>query len=539
MYVNVIPGIRCIRGVDSFTYSTDQEVQIGQVVWIPWRSKTVFGVVSQLHIAEPDFPTRSISSITDTVVPAGYVQFLQWLAQHYGISESHAVKLCVPEPLKRSSRYNYEAPHHLAVAVEPATVEPLQQVVQELDSTDVPVHNVAYGSFSQAVGVLLGIHKTAKDSAGPLVVIVPEERLVVHYSRALSSLKPLTFTGHSSKGQRNAVLHVLLDTKPEIVIGTKLLSLLPLQNCAKVIVVDPVDESHKQWEANPRYHAWTTAVQQATESDVQLVGLHQAPALRPHVSTVDTRLADAVQRTVRVVDMAEEFKSEFGGLLSTGVWERVQQANCPVLWFNRKGRGRYTICQDCRAFVGGTDAPSCTNCQSQRLEVRGFGTGSVVDALQEAADRKILEITKDTATEYSAMAIPYDASPIIVATSYAFQVVDWSRVDYIAVISADGLLAQPDFRASENLLYDVVRLRNAVGRIDIQTHSPEHALWQAAAEQFPQQWLESELAVRSAMQLPPFADVVQIQNTDTGEVRPLTEADSALDNPHWVIDREQ
>ncbi len=39
MFVNIIPAIHSIRGVDRFTYrvADDIVVQLGSVMWIPWR----------------------------------------------------------------------------------------------------------------------------------------------------------------------------------------------------------------------------------------------------------------------------------------------------------------------------------------------------------------------------------------------------------------------------------------------------------------------------------------------------------------------
>ncbi len=84
----------------TFTYSIPARfsVQPGQLVWVPFGSQTLQGIVTELSGAEPDFPTRDI---LQPVEPAPLLRpeqlsLGQWISRHYRSPLFSALSLMLP-----------------------------------------------------------------------------------------------------------------------------------------------------------------------------------------------------------------------------------------------------------------------------------------------------------------------------------------------------------------------------------------------------------------------------------------------------------
>ena len=71
----------------TFTYGIPLRftVQPGQLVWVPFGSQTLQGIVVELHSAEPDFPTRDIFQPVEPapLLSSEQIRLGQWLSRYY------------------------------------------------------------------------------------------------------------------------------------------------------------------------------------------------------------------------------------------------------------------------------------------------------------------------------------------------------------------------------------------------------------------------------------------------------------------------
>ena len=84
----------------SFTYHIPERlsVQSGQLVWVPFGSQTLQGIVVELSRAAPDFPTRDILQAVDPAPLLGseHIELGQWLSQYYRCPLFSALSLMLP-----------------------------------------------------------------------------------------------------------------------------------------------------------------------------------------------------------------------------------------------------------------------------------------------------------------------------------------------------------------------------------------------------------------------------------------------------------
>ena len=84
----------------TFTYGIPARfaVQPGQLVWVPFGSQTLQGIVVALSAAKPDFPTRDILQIVEPapLLGPGLLQLGQWLSRYYRSPLFDALSLMLP-----------------------------------------------------------------------------------------------------------------------------------------------------------------------------------------------------------------------------------------------------------------------------------------------------------------------------------------------------------------------------------------------------------------------------------------------------------
>jgi primosomal protein N' (replication factor Y) len=187
---------------------------------------------------------------------------------------------------------------------------------------------------------------------------------------------------------------------------------------------------------------------------------------------------------------------------------------------NRHAGENMLICYHCAAF---TQVPKqCPTCHAGRLKASGLaGSQRIAQAINECLDRyghakldiPILDTdlvqTKDdqdaVLAKYSAMSVP-----IMVATQKVFSQRYMMQFDQIAVIEADALVYNPDFRTQERLVYQLEKLVDFKPQtLYLQSWDRSGAIAHAAGRTWSD-FYDQELAERKALTWPPFVRIAKL-----------------------------
>src|SRR3989338_811232 len=101
------------------------------------------------------------------------------------------------------------------------------------------------------------------DRPGCRVLICPELEQVKQWSQRLLEYQPVSVEARRAASVLLA-FQALLQHQSTVLIGTKRLALLPLTEAAAVIMIDPENPAHQQWDQKPRYHALDVVEQQGS-----------------------------------------------------------------------------------------------------------------------------------------------------------------------------------------------------------------------------------------------------------------------------------
>ncbi|MFA6474598.1 MAG: hypothetical protein WCV88_00165 [Patescibacteria group bacterium] len=320
-YVLVSPVIRVIRGKDQFTYRSTAALVKGQLVMIPWRNSSVLGVVQDNNVTP--YPTAKwIETVLPDKLPEPYNNFLHWLADHYEISLSSAYLACLPQFHKKKA---------LKTAPQPVLPRALviqkkrQAVIQQVVDTVVSLQSsstILYQRSNEAAAVVLGLIKHVK---GPVVIICPDHTQIAYWSGVVAQYHPLVVEA-KHKDTIQSAWQVLVNHQPGVLIGTKRLSLLPLTEATRVIVLDPENSAHEQWDMKPRYHVQTVVDKQTYAVYLSMAPRTEQVAHQPIVTALLTE--DYLPKITTIA-------SSPGVLFAPGVLAAMAEATHVVLWHNR------------------------------------------------------------------------------------------------------------------------------------------------------------------------------------------------------------
>ena len=396
----------------------------------------------------------------------------------------------------------------------------------------------------------------------PGLVLVPEIALAL----------PLVDRLRADLGARVALLHSALGDGEradewrrirrgdvDVVVGTRLAVLAPLEDVGIVIV----DEEH-----DPAYKSDRTPRLQARDTAVELARLAAAPVVlgsaTPSVETEGRARDGAIRRhrlperlsgappSIEVVDLRAELAAGNLGMLSGPLADALRElrqddGDQAILVINRRGTASVVLCRDCgyvatcpdctRPLVfhqaGGTlrchhcgrawPMPSrCPECKSARIRYLGGGTERVEREVRERFPAlRIGRLDRDVAERKGAAERVLDAFAdhrldVLVGTSLVTKGLDIPSVTLVGIVSADVALNLPDERAAERTYQLLAQAVGRAGRGErpgrafVQTYQPEHPAIVAVAETRAEAFYDAELELRRRFGSPPFGRLVKL-----------------------------
>lgn len=406
-------------------------------------------------------------------------------------------------------------------------------------------------------------------SGGQVLLLLPEialttqmtERLQQYFGRDLA-----VYHSRFNDNERGEIWKKVQDGTCRIIMGARSALFLPFDRLGLVIVDEEHENSYKQFDPAPRYHARDVAI--------YLAGLHGAktllgtatPSLESYYHAQNgkygfvplfKRYGDVRLPGIQVVDMLKARKrrrdrnpdppSLFSPPLMDAIQKALEQREQVILFKNRRGYVPVTMCATCGHipqcmhcdisltyhrssnqlvchYCGFTEKPfhQCPACGSSHMVQKGFGTEKVEEELQLLLpEARIARLDLDsTRSRYAFQQLLNDfeahKTDILVGTQMVTKGLDFARVSLVGILDADSLLRYPDFRAFERGYQLITQVSGRAGRRDrqgkvlIQTYSPEHKIIQMVIGNQYESFYQSEIREREQFRYPPFRRLIRL-----------------------------
>ena len=357
--------------------------------------------------------------------------------------------------------------------------------------------------------------------------------------------------------QRAEAWRRLEDGSCSIAIGARSAVFAPVQNLGIVIMDEEHDNSYKQEDPAPRYHAREVAIMRALHNNAVIVlgsatpsmnALHLVSTKKAKLLELNQRHADATLPNVKLINLTE-YRSAMRGPLAIPLYEGVQSALSRneqiILLQNRRGFSNYLQCNTCGHIPQSPDCSvsltyhkqknmllchysgysrradtHCENCQSADLSAKGLGSEQVEQQIQDLfPGAKTLRMDRDTTSGKHAHSTIINAfasgeADILIGTQLVAKGLDFPNVTVVGVIDADTELAFPSFQSAERTFQLLSQVAGRAGRsqkkgeVFIQTSLPE-ALSEVQTHDF-KAFARKELSFRKTLYYPPYSRLIGI-----------------------------
>ena len=381
-----------------------------------------------------------------------------------------------------------------------------------------------------------------------------------------------------SNGERCDEWHKIQKGQAMIVIGARSAIFSPVKNLGLIIVDEEHENSYKQSDDMPCYHARDVSVMRGKMSNSTVILGSATPSLESFynaqngkytLSTLGNRADTATLPKVTIVDMKAEFERQqgytnFSDILLNGIKERYTRGEQTILFLNRRGYHTTLFCQQCRTAVrcqhcdvaltyhkgehalachlcGFTLSPpptACPGCRSPNpMKFRGVGTEQIEKALHAILpDVRTLRMDADTTRHKGNhqklfRAFGTGKADVLIGTQMIAKGLHFPSVTLVGVLNSDSSLNIPDFRASETVFQLITQVSGRAGRgaiageVIIQTCMPDNSTIQIASQQDFNKFYAEEIAVREMFHYPPFAQMIKISfsGIDAGQTNQAAE----------------
>lgn len=414
-----------------------------------------------------------------------------------------------------------------------------------------------------------------------VLYLVPEIALSRQLEDRISETFPELLVFHSGEtmSRKREVATVLrhagdpAEGKGYVVLGTRSAIFLPHKNLGLVIVDEEHDTSYKQDSPAPRYNGRETAIMMAKifganvilgSATPSLESLYNCSVGRYGLVTLNKRFYDAADSDIEIIDtIAERRKNGMIGNFSRKLIEHIgkclgEQRQVLILR-ERRAYSPIVQCQECG------DIPKCRCCNvslslhrradgSERLvchycgrvyeytgkchkcggELKPLGSGT--QKIEEEASKlfpnaRIARLDSDTAQsrKYETDTIRKFSNgeiDILIGTRMVAKGFDFSGLSLVAVLQADSILGQEDYRADERGLQLLEQFRGRCGRrgekglFVIQTSQPEHPVYQSIDGELDENGTMARfLGERKLFGYPPYSRVIGVVIKDYNQAR--------------------
>jgi primosomal protein N' (replication factor Y) len=375
--------------------------------------------------------------------------------------------------------------------------------------------------------------------------------------------KVAVFHSKYSNNERVEVWQQVLELSPkaQIVIGARSALFLPFSNLGLIIVDEEHEQTFKQVDPSPRYHARDAAIVLANSHKAKVILGSATPSIETYFNAqsgkyglveITKRFGNVMMPQIELVDLKDKYfrkqmKGHFSDTLIAEITAALSLGEQVILFQNRRGFSPVVECITCghvpqcpqcdvsltyhkhknqlRCHYCGYAMAKPTNCHactSVHLTTKGFGTEQIQQELIELFPKtKIGRMDQDTTRGKFGFEKIIDSFKnreveILVGTQMLAKGLDFDNVSLVGIMNADNMLYHPDFRAFERSFQMMTQVSGRSGRsqkqgkVIIQTYNPEHNTIKQVVDNNYEGMYKEQLYERQIYKYPPYFRLIKL-----------------------------
>jgi primosomal protein N' (replication factor Y) len=444
----------------------------------------------------------------------------------------------------------------------------LEEIHTAFEKTDVVLlHGVTSSGKTE---IYIRLIREAVEAGNQVLYLLPEIALTTQIIARLKAAFGAGIAVYHSKfsdAERVETWMRLLQSVPgtenkiRIVLGARSSVFLPFINAGLIIIDEEHENTYKQFDPAPRYHARDTAIMLARLHGARVLLGTATPSVETYYNCLTGKYG-LVELQERYLDMAlpeikivntrdlkrrKQMHTHFSPALLDGIAEALNNKEQVILFQNRRGFSLLLECGNCgfiprcrycdvsltyhkqgnrlNCHYCGYTMPvpkACPSCANTGMIAQGFGTEKIEEDIallfpEARISRMDLDTTR-TRKSFEQLISRFEQkeSDILVGTQMVSKGLDFENVKLVGIMNADTMLNYPDFRAHERSFQLMAQVSGRAGRkksrgtVIIQTADHTHPLIRMVVTNDFMAMFNSQLEERRKFQYPPFARLVEI-----------------------------
>ena len=523
---------------------------------------------------------RPITEVLDTapMVSPEQLALWQWMSAYYMCTLGEVMAAALPGGLdkrlvdppkrRRATLKPYTGPIESLHSLSPAQQIGIEQIENAWNSGKqiVLLHGV---TSSGKTDMYIHLIQSQLEQGKNILYLVPEIALTTQLTSRLQCIfgdKLIVYHSRFTDAEREQRYQQIINHKSQItnnfvVLGPRSSVFLPIPDIGLIIVDEEHEPSYKQAEPAPRYHARAAAIVLAQTHRAKVLLGTATPSLESYylaqkgvygLVSLTERFGGVELPEIKLIDLKRQYeRKEMYGHFSDPLVERIRQCladNKQVILFqNRRGYAPEIQCVECgqpprcvqcdvpmtlhkkdhelRCHYCGYHTPIptiCPHCGGEYKAI-GFGTERIEDEIQTLfPDARVLRMDLDTTRNRSSYqdiinAFANHECDILVGTQMVTKGLHFDDVRLVAVLNADPMFNQPDFRAYERAFQMLEQVAGRAGRKEtkgevwIQTFDTHNIVLQMVQAHDYQSLYNHQIAERKLFRYPPFYRVIRLQ----------------------------
>ncbi|MFK7050789.1 primosomal protein N' [Flavobacterium columnare] len=464
----------------------------------------------------------------------------------------------------KQDRISFVETEQKQINLSDAQEEAYKNILESLETKEVSLlHGVtASGKTEVYIKIIEEYLKQEKQVLYLLPEIAVTTQLVGRLTKHFGNKVAVYHSKYSNNERVEVWNHVLVNSeKAQVVIGARSALFLPFQKLGLIIVDEEHEQTYKQIDPAPRYHARDASIVLAHQLKAKVVLGSATPSIESYYNTqkgkygiveLFERFGNAVLPEIILVDLKDNyFRKKMTGHFSQILIDKIQEAlyngEQIILFQNRRGYSPVLECMTCGHIP---QCPNCdvsltyhkfknqlrchycsyniakpTNCHacsSIDLTSKGFGTEQIEMELANLFPTKnVKRMDQDTTRGKYSFERLLDSFKnreidILVGTQMLAKGLDFDNVSLVGILNADNMLYFPDFRAYERSYQMMTQVAGRAGRSEkkgkvvIQSYNPMHNTIQQVTDHNYLGMYEEQLYERHIYKYPPFYKLIKL-----------------------------
>lgn len=347
----------------------------------------------------------------------------------------------------------------------------------------------------------------------------------------------------------------------DIILGVRSSVFLPFQNLGLIIVDEEHENTYKQQDPAPRYHARNAAIILAAMYGAKTLLGTATPSIETWYNAKsgkygfvelkerykEIQLPEIISVDIKELHRKKRMVGQFSPLLLQYIKEALEQKEQVILFQNRRGFAPMVECRTCGwvpkckncdvsltyhkginqltcHYCGYTYLlpKKCPACEGTDLVNRGFGTEKIEDDIKilfpEATVARMDLDTTRTRSAYEKIIADFEQGKtnILIGTQMVSKGLDFDHVSVVGILNADTMLNYPDFRSYERAFQLMAQVsgragrKNKRGRVVLQTKSIDHPIIHQVIANDYEEMVGGQLAERQMFHYPPYYRLVYV-----------------------------